>query len=80
MKEMSARFTHINHATPMLLPPDLRDWVTPDHIVFGIIKDVIVFRRFLPRGAEKVSLEWTLVSTSYNLKRLINLGLNLQKT
>ena len=28
---------------------------------------------FLLRGQEKVSLEWTLVSTSYNLKRLFTL-------
>ena len=38
--------------------------------VFGIIKSVIGFRRFLLRGLEKVSLEWTWVSVAYNLKRL----------
>jgi transposase len=48
--------------------------------VFGIIKEVIGFRRFLLRGKEKVSLEWTLVNTSYNLKRLFNLGMSFQKT
>ena len=42
--------------------------------VFGIIKEAIGFRRFLLRGQEKVALEWTLMSTSYNLKRLFNLG------
>jgi hypothetical protein len=47
--------------------------------VFGIIKEAIGFRRFLLRGQEKVSLEWTLVSTSYNLKRLFNLGMSLQR-
>lgn len=47
--------------------------------VFGIIKEVIGFRRFLLRGQEKVSLEWTLVSTSYNLKRLFNLGMSLKR-
>jgi hypothetical protein len=41
--------------------------------VFGIIKEAIGFRRFMLRGLEKVSLEWTLVTTSYNLKRLFNL-------
>ena len=30
-------------------------------------------RRFLLRGWEKVSLEWLLVSVSYNLKRLLTL-------
>ena len=38
--------------------------------VFGIVKSVMGFRRFLLRGMEKVSLEWTLVSVAYNLKRL----------
>ena len=42
--------------------------------VFGIIKQAIGFRRFMLRGLEKVSLEWTLVSLSYNLRRLHNLG------
>ena len=38
--------------------------------VFGIIKEVLGFRRFSLRGMAKVSLEWTLVCLSYNLKRL----------
>ena len=38
--------------------------------VFGIIKAVLGFRRFRLRGREKVSLEWTLVCLSYNLKRM----------
>jgi len=38
--------------------------------VFGIVKSVLGFRRFLLRGMEKVSLEWTLVRVAYNLKRL----------
>ena len=37
--------------------------------VFGIIKEVMGFRRFMLRGRAKVSLEWTLVCLSYNLKR-----------
>ena len=41
--------------------------------VFGIIKEVMGFRRFSLRGREKVSLEWTLVCLSYNLKRLFTL-------
>jgi transposase len=42
--------------------------------VFGIIKSVLGFRRFLLRGVEKVKLEWTLVCAAYNLKRLHRLG------
>lgn len=45
--------------------------------VFGIIKEALGFRRFLLRGLAKVNLEWTLVTTSYNLKRLFNLGMRL---
>ena len=41
--------------------------------VFGIIKEVMGFRRFRLRGREKVSLEWTLVCVSYNLKRMFAL-------
>jgi transposase len=41
--------------------------------VFGIIKEVLGFRRFSLRGHAKVSLEWTLVCVSYNLKRLFTL-------
>jgi transposase len=42
--------------------------------IFGIIKAAIGFRRFMLRGLEKVSLEWTLVTLSYNLRRLHILG------
>ena len=41
--------------------------------VFGIIKEVMGFRRFRLRGWAKVSLAWTLVCVSYNLKRLFTL-------
>lgn len=41
--------------------------------VFGIIKEVMGFRRFRLRGRAKVALEWTLVCVSYNLKRLFAL-------
>jgi len=47
--------------------------------VFGIIKQAIGFRRFLLRGKDKANLEWTLVTTSYNLKRLFNLGMSVQR-
>lgn len=42
--------------------------------VFGIIKEVMGFRRFLLRGLEKVNLEWTLVCLAYNFKRLHRLA------
>lgn len=41
--------------------------------VFGIIKEVMGFRRFLLRGRAKVALEWTLVCVSDNLKRMFTL-------
>jgi transposase len=42
--------------------------------VFGILKEAMGFRRFLLRGLEQVSLEWTLVCVAYNLKRLHRLA------
>lgn len=37
---------------------------------FGIIKSVLGFRHFHLRGLEKVNLEWQLLSTAFNCKRL----------
>jgi transposase len=45
--------------------------------VFGIIKAAMGFRQFLLRGRSKVELEWTLVTLSYNIKRLFHLGAQL---
>ncbi len=45
--------------------------------VFGIIKEAMGFRRFSLRGLVKVSLEWTLVTLAYNLRRLHRLGATL---
>jgi transposase len=41
--------------------------------VFGIIKAVMGFRRFLLRGKQKVSLEWSLVTLAYNFRRVARL-------
>ena len=41
--------------------------------VFGIIKEILGFRRFSLRGKEQTDNEWSLVCTAYNLKRLFNL-------
>ncbi len=38
--------------------------------VFGIIKEVLGFRRFSVRGLAAAGAEWTLVCIAYNLKRL----------
>lgn len=43
--------------------------------VIGIIKSVMGFRQFLLRGKVKVSLEWSLVSLAYNMRRLHRLGM-----
>ena len=37
---MAVRFVNIDHATPLLLPPDLRDWVGKDHMVRFIMDAV----------------------------------------
>ena len=41
--------------------------------VFGIIKQAMGFRQFLLRGLENVSLEWTLVTLAYNVRRIFRL-------
>jgi len=38
--------------------------------VFGIIKQTLGFRRFSMRGKAKAALEWTLVTLTYNLRRM----------
>lgn len=43
--------------------------------VFGIIKEVMGFRRFSLRGEKQIDEEWSLVCLAYNLKRLFNLSL-----
>ena len=45
--------------------------------VFGIIKEAMGFRRFMLRGLTKTKLEWTLVTLSYNIKRLFHIGTEL---
>lgn len=42
--------------------------------VFGIIKEVMGFRRFMLRGLQSVTGEWTLVCIAFNLKRLFALS------
>lgn len=37
---MGAKFVNIDRDTPMLLPPDLRDWLPEDHIVHFILEVV----------------------------------------
>jgi transposase len=41
--------------------------------VFGVIKEVLGFRRFSMRGKEKTQTEWSLVCLSYNLKKIFKL-------
>lgn len=44
---------------------------------FGIIKEIMGFRRFSLRGLDSVKGEWTLVSIAYNLKKLCALNLKI---
>ncbi len=48
--------------------------------VFGIIKEIMGFRRFSLRGEQKINGEWLLVCTAYNIKRLFNLKINTSLT
>jgi transposase len=45
--------------------------------VFGILKAALGFRAFRLRGLAGAALEWTLVTLSYNLRRLHRLGAKL---
>ena len=42
--------------------------------VFGIIKSAMAFRQFSLRGLDNVRGEWSLVTMSYNIKRLFSLA------
>ena len=46
---------------------------TPES-VFGIIKSVLGFRRFLLRGLDNVRGEWNLVTLAWNLKWMFALS------
>lgn len=37
---MAARFVCVDHDTPLLMPPDLREWVPEDHLVHFIMEAV----------------------------------------
>jgi hypothetical protein len=59
-----------------------RDQLKPPTVApsFGSIKEAIGFRRFLLRGLEKVSREWTLGARSYNRRRRPTLATVLPAT
>jgi transposase len=54
--------------------PEGRLWLkvrrTTVEPVFGIIKEALGFRRFSLRGLAKVNLEWQLVATAFNCRRI----------
>ncbi len=52
---MAARFVTVDHDTPLLLPPDLRDWVPDNHIVHFIMDAVTL----LDLSAAKVNTKGT---------------------
>jgi len=37
---MATRLVNVDRNTPMLLPPDLRDWVSPDDMVHFVIHSI----------------------------------------
>jgi transposase len=37
---MSERLVNIDRETPMLFPPDMRDWLPEDHLVYFIVDAV----------------------------------------
>jgi len=51
---MAARLKNLDRDTPMLLPPDLRNWIPDNHIVHFLIDavDRLPSTVFKPTGAE----------------------------
>lgn len=43
--------------------------------VFGIIKEILGFRRFSLRGEFETDCEWSLICTAYNLKRFFKMSM-----
>ena len=79
---MPARLVNIDRDTPLLLPPNLRDWVPANHLCLFIVDAVeeLDLRQVKVKergtGSEQypprllLSLLLYRVSVSYNLKRL----------
>jgi transposase len=44
--------------------------------VFGLLKEILGYRRFLLRGLQKVRGEWSLICTAFNLRKLFLYGAN----
>ena len=86
---MATRFVNIDRDTPLLLPPDLRDWVPADQLAqFGQITVSLDGTKIAANASKHAAvsyeragqmLEWTLVTLAYNLKRLYHLGPVLKK-
>ena len=57
---MRARFVSVNRDTPMLLPPDLRDWVPEDDLIHFVIEAV----ERLPLESFRVNHRGTATSSS----------------
>ena len=53
----------------------MRNEKKPSELVFGQIKDVRGFRRFLLRGLDSVKAEWQLICLTHNLLKLYRWGL-----
>ena len=69
---MGARFASVDRETPMLLPPDLRDWVPEDDLVHFVIEAVErlpleSFRANINNHAQGPKLYFRNVSLTGNL-------------
>ena len=59
---MSARFVNIDRDTPLLLPPNLRDWVPDNHLAQFIIDAVAELElKFLKVGQVTVAVDGTKI-------------------
>lgn len=51
---MPARYVIVDRETPLLLPPDLRDWVPADHLVHFIIDAVAELKHWPALAARRL--------------------------
>ncbi|MGH7978876.1 MAG: hypothetical protein ACREE6_05830 [Limisphaerales bacterium] len=60
---MAARFVPIDRDTPLLLPPNLRDWVPANHLVHFIIDavDALALRALNNQTATKPMIHWVFI-------------------
>ena len=64
---MAARFVNIDHDTPLLLPPNRRDWVPDDHLIHFILNPAVEIHHEAHEGHEVKNLRGFLAGIRTHL-------------